>query len=219
MPFYLPSYLPPQEPESVALPDILEWAGVEYDSEIVEQAKSRLLYQYQKKPRMERFLSALMRPLQEVRKASWDVFTLTNVETAEGDALDTLGDIVGEPRRDRLDDVYRRWIRARIRANRSDGKASDLYAVLGLLYPEYAARITDRFPNAVDLELLGAIDDLAGDINRLVQDARAAGHQIEFIYAPEADYMAFGSTVSGEGGILGSTVSGTGDTMGGVYGD
>lgn len=217
-PFTFPHYFPGEPAE---VPDVPSWSGIDYDGEILAQAYGRLLYQYQGKPRMEALLAAFMQRLQDAHKATWDVLTLTSIETATGAQLDRLGLIVGESRRDRDDDIYRRWIRARVRTNRSDGRVVDFYAILALVFPESDARLFDRFPNAVEVILDGAVGALAEDTNRLVQSARAAGHRVEFLYTESAvaDSLLLGSTVdAGLGGSLGSTVSGAGDDLGGVKG-
>lgn len=217
MPFYLPTTLPPEPEQEIALPDIGEWNGILYDAQIVKQGKSRLLLQYQGKPRIENLLRALMIQLQEFKRASWDVFTLTGIDHAIGAQLDTLGELVGEPRRDRDDDTYRRWIRARITVNRSSGKITDFYTVLRLLYPEFPSAILDAPPATIRIEIYGDTEGEHGEIFRLLRLTKVAGHRVEYRYRVSPDSLVLGSTVDGSyGGRLGSSVSGSGSRLGGV---
>jgi hypothetical protein len=103
------------------------------------------------------------------------VYTLSWLDTAEGAQLDNLGDIVGEPRKGRADDLYRIWIRARIAVNRGNGKVSDVLKVARLVVGEGPViNYITRYPAAYDIELIGSTTDNR-EVAAILNEARGAG--------------------------------------------
>lgn len=83
--------------------------------------------------RFEAFVRALGHGLQMLEDRIAERFLSLSLETASNGDLDLLGGIVGE-RRDGLRDAdYRRFIAARLAANKSQGTTDDLVKVLRLL--------------------------------------------------------------------------------------
>ncbi len=183
LPTYLPTYLPGEG--DVFVPATPSWNGVVYQDNYVGDALGRLIIQYKGKPRMEGMLSALVSPIQDLENAIWEVLTETNVSSAQAGQLDVLGRIVGEARRGRDDATYARWIRARIRANRSAGRPEDFFAILDALFPGSTTQILDFHPNVIDIVTDFGLSPvgLAQDVNRILQSARAAAHRIDFLYS------------------------------------
>lgn len=98
-----------------------------------DRAVARIVGKLRDKPRIEALVRALVSPFQEIEDTLWALFE-SNVDTATGDELDVYGRVVGEDRNGETDDdVYRRRIRARIAANRSNGTAEDLIIVSRLI--------------------------------------------------------------------------------------
>lgn len=142
------------------------------------QGLARLIAQYVGKPRVEQILCIYLDQVQLVESMLWALITERTIETAVGTQLDGIGDIVGQERQGLSDDDYRPLLRARVRANNSEGTAPDVISVanaalddpgLGEIFLEFTGpasfelRITNEF--VFDEKIL----------NKLVQAATAAG--------------------------------------------
>lgn len=149
------------------------------NDDVVIQGVARLIEQYVGKPRLEELLRIYLEQVQEAEDAAWQLATERFVSVAVGVQLDGLGEIVGQPRLGLSDDDYRAAIRARIRANNSEGTAPDLYSVAIALLgnpggtgnvevePDSPAAVIVRF-----FVVLGFDPKIAND---LLLDAVAAG--------------------------------------------
>ncbi len=80
-------------------------------------------------------------PMQALEDCLQQMLTERSVGTAVGAQLDLVGKIVGQDRIGLDDDAYRRYIRARISANKSDGLIEDLILVAKLLIDDLVASI------------------------------------------------------------------------------
>lgn len=181
-----------------------------------EDAKDKLLYRYKRKPRLEAFLCTLGDQATDLELAYWDLFTKRTIDTAEGDQLDGIGRIVGEPRKDRTDDVYRIFLRVRILVNRSDGRPDDLYAIMLQAFGEDAVvSITEHYPAALQVTLGEDIGDVEpGDFIIYLRQAKGGGIRLDFVYTvePLADTLVWNSSEPGQ--VWGST---TDPSIGGVW--
>jgi hypothetical protein len=74
-----------------------------------------------------------MAPFQRFENASIEMLNERTVDVAVGAQLDLLGKIVGQPRLGFTDDLYRRYIRARIAVNRSTGKREEIIRIARLV--------------------------------------------------------------------------------------
>jgi hypothetical protein len=82
---------------------------------------------------IKKLLRSWLSGVQTVEVALEQLLTLRAIDTAEGAQLDVLGKVVGQGRGGLVDDDYRRYIRARVRANRSHGTVRDVLAVANLV--------------------------------------------------------------------------------------
>ncbi len=132
------------------------------------------------------------------------------VFSAEGDQLDDLGAIVGQPREGRTDTEYVDAIKLRVRINRSQGRSEDMVQIANLIselttYVEY-------FPLGWEVSLYDIPN--GGDLIRLLNQAKAAGSYgvlltsnfdedtvCKFDYAGE-DVNVFGSAYSSTPEVL-----------------
>lgn len=99
----------------------------------VAAAQDQLPSQMQGKANIATLLSILVKPAQAVEDALWDLFTLRTIEIGTGSVLDSIGAIIGQQRQGMLDEDYRRYLRARVIANRATGRIEDLLAVSRLV--------------------------------------------------------------------------------------
>lgn len=81
-----------------------------------------------------KLLRALVGPFQKLEDTIQTLLVQRNVNLAIGVQLDQLGKLVGEPRDGVTDDeVYRRYVRARIAVNKSDGQPETIYRIARLV--------------------------------------------------------------------------------------
>lgn len=165
----------------------------------VARGLARLPMQFKGKPNFESFLTVLLTPIQRVEDALWQLLTERGIDTATAAQLNTLGKIVGQPRGGMVDADYRRYVRAKIAANKSTGKPEDLIAVaLAVLGPDPAAEIEIQPSGTATLivELLGAIDAATAEaMNTLLQQSVAAGVRLVLVFSlsAPADTFTFGT--------------------------
>jgi len=129
-----------------------------------------------------KLLRSLVGPAQDVENAFQQLLTGRFVDTAIGEQLDIIGKIVGQPRNGQDDDTYRRFIRAEIRANRSDGVFEDLIAVAELVVGDAATTIVTRNEGTATARVLvdgGSITPtVAAALVAFMVRAKAAGVRI-----------------------------------------
>lgn len=93
----------------------------------------------------EKAIRALLSPAPQLAQAMWDALYQRSVDTAVGVQLDAIGALVGRPRNGIADDeIYRRYCRAQIRANKSDGVIEDILAVARLVLNDDTAALVIR---------------------------------------------------------------------------
>jgi hypothetical protein len=82
--------------------------------------------------------------------------TKRSIETGEGVVLDTIGAVIGQPRGGLSDDVYRRYLRARISANSSHGTVPHILRVLRLIlldHPEALIEVRQLGTAALEVRI------------------------------------------------------------------
>lgn len=93
-----------------------------------------------------------------------------NIYNAEGQQLDDLGAIVGQPREGRDDPDYVAAIKLRVRINRSKGRSSDMVEIAALI--NVAMSYVEYFPLGWECSLYNIAN--GGDLIRLLTQAKAA---------------------------------------------
>ena len=143
-----------------------------------ELARSRVLKQYAEEQRIVGVISLLADAVQQVETALFGFAAKTNLGTADGGWLNTIGAIVGETR-DGLDDAqYRKNIRARILANASSGSVEEILSVIYTVYGHTGLSITiqEAPPAAVLIKIQDAMDlGFEKILLKLLRCTRAAG--------------------------------------------
>jgi len=180
---------------------------------------ARLISEYHNTPRIQSLLLALLHPIQALDDTAYQVLTeVWNLDTAVGDQLDMIGDLVSEPRDARADDAYRVSLRVRVLVNNSNGTAEELLAITSLYAPEGGTiRIEGYQPKTIGITTDARPDDPVGLVARL-REAREAGASLTLIYpastlaesfAFSTDYVTPGtSTAQGLGDVYGPTIGG-----------
>lgn len=152
----------------------------------VERGLSRLIEQYQGRPRLEAWVRSYLREVQALSDAAWDVLVSRLIDDSEGAQLDVLGKIVGEARGDLDDETYRVFIRTRIRINQSNGQPEDIIAVLLLIAPDTAYLFNEYYPAAMAVELLEEPGISPEKLLDLLLQTKAGGVHLTVV-SPTAD--------------------------------
>lgn len=189
-----------------------------------DDAVARLIGQYQGRPRFEAIVRAIVRQFQDIEDAAWDVFIQIALDAAVGNELDMIGDVVGQKRAGAADSPYRVYLAARIKTNRSDGKAFQLVAIAKLLLgSDNPIKYQEFYPSSIVM----AADDVSVSALIVWRDflhkAKGAAKSIHFGYSKQSpgNTIRFGSVYRGSTlsatqrpGSSHSTVYGGGKTSG-----
>lgn len=147
------------------------------------------------RPLIELLVEVCATPADALEDAFYQLLTERFIDNAVGAQLDLLGKIVTEARQGRSDDDYRRFIRARISANNSEGLIEDLIrvtrAVLGTT--DHAVRPEGDFPACIRLHVEGEpLDSGVADILvQFLRDAALGGVRVLLYSAPSEDADSF----------------------------
>jgi hypothetical protein len=165
-------------------------------AEMLERLPEQFRSQTDSGNNIEQVISAIGSAVQDLEQALQQVLTQRSIENAVGAQLDAIGSIVKETRRGLDDETYRRRVRARIVANRSNGTLEDLIRVTDLVLLDDLAviRVLPR-PVAnviVRVEAVAVTNTLADAVLfEFLQHAAAAGVRVvlESGTAPPAQWF------------------------------
>lgn len=196
--------------------------SVEHIANHVELALARRTQQFLEKVNIERDLTILVEPVQRLEDVLYAVLTERDITNAEGIQLDALGKIVGEPRDGRVDDDYRRFVRARIRTNKSNGLVEDVLVVTRLVLdqPDATLQMLMYPPAGVVLNIYAEpVSDLVAlTLVKFLRDVVSAGVRIivQFFTVDESELFSLaGATAFTTGSHSpGATTVNVGDTTG-----
>jgi len=156
-----------------------------------EDAIDRLLGQFKgDSDNLQALLTSYITHVQALESEAHPLLWSKDVYTATGDRLDGLGQIVGEERQGRSDEIYRIRILARLAINKSNGTAEDLINILQLLADQASPDIwyEEYQPKTVYIRAKNYTPpdppELIGGLLRL---AKPAGTFLAYIYADDAD--------------------------------
>lgn len=177
-----------------------------------DQAVSRLLEPYRVGASMPALVRALSRQLQELEDVLWDVGQLRRLELATGAQLDLLGRVVGQPREGRSDEVYRLWLRARMRLALGSGGAEDILELFRMLMQgSTSIELEEQFPAGLVLRIdpSAIIDPSAAAA--ILDLAKAAGVRaiLEAGTSVDTTSFAFDPNGAGFGDATNPSVGGT----------
>jgi hypothetical protein len=159
-------------------------------------ALSRLSHQFQGKTKIEAFLRALAGPANDLETSSQQLLLLRSVFTATGQALTDIGTLVGQPRNGVTDDeLYRRYVLAKIATNRSRGTTEDMINIARLVLQDDDATIRVSNQGIAAFTLL--VDDiqLDGDVAdiliKFLRGAASAGVRPILEYSVSEPHLNF----------------------------
>jgi len=197
--------------------DAVAVAAGEYDHGA--SALANLVEQFKDKPNIVAWLTLLMVPIQELETVLGVLLYQRTIDTAVGVQLTSLGKIVGQARDGVTDDAaFRRYVRARVAANRSSGLTSDLIHVTRLVIDDATVGVEVDPQNyaTVVVKLSGAVPaPVAAILVSYLRRAAAAGVRLIVETASVVDNLAF-TFLDGPGLGFGDT---TDAAVGGLFAD
>lgn len=141
----------------------------------VEQGLDRLLERFKGRPNLEALLRILLLRIQHIDDVLYDLYIGLWLDNAVGEQLDALGFVVGEERLGRADELYKLYIRVRVKINRSNGVVSDTLKVARLLVePTADVEYIPEYPAAYRVRITDTIVG-ASDVARILKQVKPAG--------------------------------------------
>jgi hypothetical protein len=156
-------------------------ADIEYIEDSVQRAFGRLPGQFKGKVKLQKFLTGLVEPFQDLEDSLHRLQTEMNLYTAVGAQLDQLGELVGQPREGRNDADYRLWIQAKTVVNRSTSTIDDNLKVLSLITPNSTYDLHE-FPQAYLVYVYG-LEVSASAVYAILSLIKAAGIGFGLVYS------------------------------------
>lgn len=160
----------------------------------VAAAIARLPEQFKNKTKIVNLLTALATPAVSLEAALWQLLVERSVTAAIGIQLDQLGVLVGQERGGLSDSDYRRYISARIAANRSRGNFEDLIRVANLVINDATCRVETATQNGtvrVRLRVIAVSDSLASIVLLFLDDTVSGGIRVILESDPDLESNMF----------------------------
>lgn len=176
--------------------------SLEHITDVSDTVASRVLSQYQKLTQFMALMRGLGAEIQEAEDALWAIVAQLDFHQANGIWLDWLGRLVNELRAGAADTDYRRFIAARILANRSSGRIEQVLDVLRASLDVAVGTgivLTEWDLVAMTIEVPGATAELGGQqgmliltrVLQLLRATRSAGVKLTLRYQDDVDAEIF----------------------------
>lgn len=143
-----------------------------------ERAINRLVEQFKNKPRLKSLICSLIEPIQTLEYTYQDLRTKRFLETAVGEQLDGIGEIVGLERQGLTDSEYRTAIQFQVSVNSSNGEPEILIAVVKNLTGAEVVRVIELSPATIILESDGNV--IPVNLIQLIEQSAPAGVRIQY---------------------------------------
>lgn len=161
----------------------------------VDDGAAKLSELYATKANFVAWLKALLRPLEAVEAAVQVLTRIYDIESRAGIQLDHIGEIVGQRREGRTDEVYRVWLIARVAVNRSHGLPEDFYRIGHLVLdaldddpggelPADLRFFDSEGPPGCRLTNYGPQTSDPWQVARILRELKGAGVPFLYAYAP-----------------------------------
>lgn len=164
--------------------------------------EQRIIEQFKSKPLLLGLICSLITPLQELEFVYSDLWNKRWIDTAEGNQLEIIGEIVGLERQGMNDTEYRTALRFQIAINMSNGEWETMIAVTKELTDASFVRIQERFPAGIHLLSDGAA--IPTNLMQLLEQSAPAGVRVTFsttyTESPQFAYDIETATTDPDGG-------------------
>lgn len=156
------------------------------------EALAQLPQQHKDSASLSALVAALSAQHSALDAALEGILLARTLSLATSQQLDEIGVIVGQVRNSPDDAVYRAWILARVAANRSAGRSSELYRIAFVVTGGVPSSMTESFPAAVTLTIgSSALYSILSSIAVILRVAKAAGVQLTVISPTSDDASSF----------------------------
>lgn len=156
--------------------------------------------------------------MQEAEDNIYDLVISRMLDNANDAQLDQWGAVIGELREGEADSAYRNIIKARIRANSSNGNIEDLLIILEFLtlssgLVQSYTRLNEQFPARISMSFITFYplsDSTRNRIKRMIELARPAGVSLFGIVECRSGYFGFDKDDDAVGfdyGVFGSLIT------------
>ena len=172
----------------------------------IQRAVGALVYRLRKR-RLVAVVWASVRLVQELENDAYAVLAERRLDVAVGELLDQAGRIVGERRDGLPDSVYRRFIKAKIRANASQGEIPRIIDVVAVLVDADTVRYTPSYPAGYRLAYIVAfpVDDRhVARLKQRVLDMTNSGVDVASIIEARRGYFGFADDPDASGFNVGT---------------
>jgi len=133
-----------------------EWPYSQIDTH-ADDAAGRLTSQYADAEKLQGLVSLWGERIQGIEDAAWSVLTDRWLDVAEGQQLDELGELVGEPRLGRTDETYREAINVRITINQSGGEPERIIEFLVRIAGADNVLYQEKYPAKIEVFVGGEV--------------------------------------------------------------
>jgi len=163
--------------------------------DIVDEIKERFLVQFSGAPVIEGINKAFGVQLQDLQNAIFQLFDILSIDGNEGVNLDRIGTLVGQLRNGKSDAEYRRFLKARVKINKSNGTIPKILEILALTHPSETFSVREPKGGVlifnmletwigVDLtELMGILREIKGGGTRVELVYNRGGQDNDFLFA------------------------------------
>lgn len=155
-----------------------------------EQALNLLTSMFRGRPVIEGLTSAFAKEIQRWESAAWGVINGRNLASGEGVALDAIGALIGESRKGKSDEDYRKALSLRILINRSTGRIGEILKILDAIIRYSPSGVVWRYydspPAGFTLELKTLDTGVYLALADGIRETKPAGVECSLIHLPLA---------------------------------
>ena len=164
------------------------------NDDIVAQGLAELLSQFSGSTRLRGVAQVFLNELLKVELATYDLYQMRTLDSAQGEQLDIYGKIVDEPREGLDDFEYRRFLNVRLLVLNAQGEAGRLRRIVALAAQAVDVQYTNEPPASYALTYTVAApltDAVRARILRAVEAATASGVGFRIAEAIATVYFGF----------------------------
>ena len=139
------------------------------------------------KPRMATLLVGPLNEVQELEDTTFAVIDIRQLDNADDERLRILGDLVGQGNFGFSTEEYRSAIRARVQANRSNGRINDIHTVIGLIVPLETWTLYRVAPADLAVQFIDSSGVPTAVLRDLLASTKAAGVGLVLFVGEQGD--------------------------------
>jgi hypothetical protein len=152
---------------------------------LIQEAESLILNQFAKSQKLKGLILGLVKPFQDALDSIESLHYGRYVDQANGETLDIIGQLVGQPRNGLDDENYRPWIKVRIHLNNCSGTPDSVLTILAILFDSTTTnvRMEELPPKSVRFTFLQPPRYPIKPIKEIIRSAMPLNTEAEFVQA------------------------------------